>query len=113
MDLLRVEIRDRHKRNVYKQAFLEFWACWMARDQPVEDSSMLVCLCQGADFLCIWGNIVSKTPEFQDLSGGEICYQEANIVFQACISSLRCFRTPGIPTRKILVKTGMLPCLVP
>ena len=37
----------------------------------------------------------------------------ANLVFQACISFLRCFRTPGAPTRKLLVHTGMLPCLVP
>ena len=37
----------------------------------------------------------------------------ADLVFQACISFLRCFRTPGAPRRKILVHTGMLPCLVP
>ena len=36
-----------------------------------------------------------------------------NLAFQARISFLRCFRTPGTPIRTILVKTGMLPCLVP
>ena len=37
----------------------------------------------------------------------------ADLVFQACISFLTCFRTPVAPIRKILVHTGMLPCLVP
>ena len=36
-----------------------------------------------------------------------------DLVFQACISFLRCFRTPGAPRRIILVYAGMLPCLVP
>ena len=35
----------------------------------------------------------------------------ANLVFQACISFYRCFETFGPPIRKILVYTGMLPCL--
>ena len=35
------------------------------------------------------------------------------IIYQACISLFRRFRTPGTPIRKILVYTGMLPCLVP
>ena len=35
----------------------------------------------------------------------------ADLFFQACISFLRCFRTPVAPTREILVHTGMLPCL--
>ena len=34
----------------------------------------------------------------------------AHLVFQACISFLRCFRTPGAPIRKI-VHAGMLPTL--
>ena len=42
-----------------------------------------------------------------------VTYIHANLVFQACISFLRCFRTPGAPIRKILVHTGMLPCLIP
>ena len=33
--------------------------------------------------------------------------------FQACVSFLRCIKTPGAPKTKILVYTGMLPCLVP
>ena len=37
----------------------------------------------------------------------------ANLVFQAYISALRCFRTLGTPKRKILMCTGMLPYLVP
>ena len=37
----------------------------------------------------------------------------ADLVFQACITLLRCFRTPVAPIRKILVHIGMLPCLVP
>ena len=37
----------------------------------------------------------------------------ANLVFQACISFLRCFRASGTPTREILVYPGMLPRLVP
>ena len=37
----------------------------------------------------------------------------ANLVFQACISFYRCFETFGPPIRKILVYTGMLPCLAP
>ena len=37
----------------------------------------------------------------------------ANLVFQVCISLLRCFRASGAPARKILVYPGMLPCLVP
>ena len=37
----------------------------------------------------------------------------ADLVFQAYILFLRCFRTLGAPIRKILVHTGMLPCLVP
>ena len=38
----------------------------------------------------------------------------ANVVFQACTSSLRHFtQEPGAPIRKILVYTGMPPCLVP
>ena len=36
-----------------------------------------------------------------------------DLVFQACISFLRCFSKPGAPIRRILVCTGMLPCLVP
>ena len=36
----------------------------------------------------------------------------ADLVFQACISFLRYFRMPVAPTRKMLVYTGMLPCLV-
>ena len=37
----------------------------------------------------------------------------ADLVFQPCISFLGCFRTLVAPLRKILVYTGMLPCLVP
>ena len=37
----------------------------------------------------------------------------ANLVMRACISFLRCFRTSGTPTRKVLVYPGMQPCLVP
>ena len=37
----------------------------------------------------------------------------ADLVFQTCISFLRCFRTPVAPIRTILVYPGMLPCLVP
>ena len=37
----------------------------------------------------------------------------ADLVFQACISFLRCFSTPGTPIRKILVHTGMLPLSCP
>ena len=37
----------------------------------------------------------------------------ADLVFQACISFLGCFRPPVALITKILVYTGMLPCLVP
>ena len=37
----------------------------------------------------------------------------ADLAFRACISSLSFFRTSGTPIRKILVHTGMLPCLAP
>ena len=36
----------------------------------------------------------------------------ADLVFQACISFLRCCRTPGTPIRKTPVYPGMLPCVV-
>ena len=36
-----------------------------------------------------------------------------DLVFQACILFLRCFRTLGTPIRKIQVYPGLLPCLVP
>ena len=35
----------------------------------------------------------------------------ANLVFRMCISFLKCFRTSGTPTTKILVHPGMPPCL--
>ena len=37
---------------------------------------------------------------------------DADLVFQARISFLKCFRPPRTPIRKVLVYTGMLPCLV-
>ena len=37
----------------------------------------------------------------------------ADLVFLACISFLRCFKTAGTPIRKILVYPGMIPCRVP
>ena len=37
----------------------------------------------------------------------------ADLVFQVCISFLRCLGTPVAPIRKILVHTGMPACLVP
>ena len=47
------------------------------------------------------------------MSGGGNEFQiHANLVFQARISFLRCFRTLGAPIRKNLVHSGMLPCLV-
>ena len=42
-----------------------------------------------------------------------VTQMHADLVFQACISFLRCFRTPVAPTSEILVYTGMLPWLVP
>ena len=48
------------------------------------------------------------------MSGGANDYQNSyRSRFQACISFLRRFREPAAPIRKILVYTGMLPCLVP
>ena len=37
----------------------------------------------------------------------------ADLVLRACISLLRCSRASGTPKMKVLVYTGMLPCLVP
>ena len=42
-----------------------------------------------------------------------ITKNHAGLVFQACISFFKYFRTSGTPTMKIIGHVGMLPCLVP
>ena len=84
---------------------------------------------KGADTLCICQTPCPKRGTLPDtwaipinwqcrylmyVSGGKLFTKiPANLVFQACISFYRCFQTFGPPTRKILVYTGMLPCLAP
>ena len=45
------------------------------------------------------------------MSGGRNRFTKthANLVFQACMSVLSCFRAPGVPIRKILVYSGCCP----
>ena len=49
---------------------------------------------------------IRSVPEKSELIETPICN---NIVFQACILFLRCFRTSGAPRRTIIVHSGMLP----
>ena len=52
--------------------------------------------------------------KLQQMNGsGMYSKLHANLVFQAWISFLKCFRATGTPIKKILVYIGMLPCLVP
>ena len=50
--------------------------------------------------------VVTQTSERQRKLTSK--FHHANLVFQACISLLRCFRTPGAPLRKIPACTGNL-----
>ena len=65
---------------------------------------------QGELFLLFGGISGQETPERRQKFITKI---HANLVFHACISFLRSFRTPRTPIRKILVYTGVLPCLGP
>ena len=72
----------------------------------------------GTPFRTLFGLFWGSGPEGPEPSvpgrGVPNTKLHADLDFQACISFLRSFRTPGTPIRKILVHTGNKPlCLVP
>ena len=67
--------------------------------------------CMGGTHLIVGPPILGRVP--YERRRKLFTYIPANLFFPACISFYRCFETFGPPIRKILVFSGMLPCLAP